>query len=99
MKNNKIVWKFKNPMPSMVQWSRLKTYRKMRGLGFAQLALLAGIGTNTLFHHEMGFPGSPEVREKICSALGVKEDQIYPVRVLGDSVLGTGEKLEIEVTG
>lgn len=98
MENQRIIWKFRSAIPRH-QWSRLKKFRQMQGVRFTELALKAGISPNTVFLHEMGFPGSPEVRKKICDVLGVPEDQIYPVRVEGDVVIESGENLKIEVIG
>ena len=94
-----IVWQFTKPVPSFVEWSRLKKARQSQGLTLSDLAIAAGLASpNTIVLHERGFMGRPETRKAICKALGFEESEIYPVRVLGDTVIETSERLRIEIT-
>ena len=97
-KKEKTCWRFKKPVPDFVEWSRLKKARQDRGLTLADLALAAGIASlNTLMLQEKGFTGRPETRAAISAALRMDEADLYPTRVLGDTVKETNEKLNIEV--
>jgi transcriptional regulator with XRE-family HTH domain len=79
----KIEW---DPVPDMIDWNKLKSLRKNRGLTQLQIAAGSGVSIACLYYLESGFESrvTPKTKKKLASFFGVNIDDLFPVEMIGN---------------
>ena len=80
---SKIKW---DPAPDMIEWNRLKSLRKERGLSQPQVAVGAGISITQIYFLELGYETrtTAKTKQKIARFFDADVDDLFPCEMIGN---------------